>query len=203
MNTWAAIAAKPAAVATGLGAGLLPAVAPSAIDGFAVGTLLSGACFLLVSKPGRALRRPRLSAGQAAEPARNDALAAMAPPSLAQPTSLAQSASLAQPPSLAQPASLTSAAMAAPVAASYWTATATVDHLTAEDEVFVPQPSPPADNVAQPETRIGKHRLVGSDGNERRSETRRAAPRHAAPSAGIANRITGKFAMHHVVPAHA
>jgi hypothetical protein len=185
MNTWAAIAAKPAAVATGLGAGLLPAVAPSAIDGFAVGTLLSGACFLLVSKPGRALRRPRLSAGQAAEPARNDALAAMAPPSLAQPPSL------------------TSAAMAAPVAASYWTSTATVDHLTAEDEVFVPQPSPPADNVAQPETRIGKHRLVGSDGNERRSETRRAAPRHAAPSAGIANRITGKFAMHHVVPAHA
>ena len=62
MNGLAALAAKEAAIASGVGASLLPGIAPSAIDGFAVGTLLSGLCFLMVMTPKRGLRRGRLAA---------------------------------------------------------------------------------------------------------------------------------------------
>ena len=62
MNGIAALAAKEVVAASGLGAGLLPGVAPSAVDGFAAGTLLSGVCFLLIVAPRHGLRRPRLSA---------------------------------------------------------------------------------------------------------------------------------------------
>jgi hypothetical protein len=56
MNGIAAIAVKEAAVLSGFGSGLL---APSAVDGFAVGTLLSGVCLLMAIGPGRRLRRAR------------------------------------------------------------------------------------------------------------------------------------------------
>jgi hypothetical protein len=56
MNGIAVLAVKGAAVASGLGASLLPGVAPSAIEGFAVGSLLSGVCLLLVIAPRRILR---------------------------------------------------------------------------------------------------------------------------------------------------
>jgi hypothetical protein len=62
MNGFAALAAKEAVVASGVGASLLPGIAPSAVDGFAVGTLLSGLCFLMVMAPKHGLRRGRLSA---------------------------------------------------------------------------------------------------------------------------------------------
>jgi hypothetical protein len=62
MNGIAALAAKEAFVASGLGTTLLPGIAPSAVDGFAVGTLLSGICFLLVMAPRRHPRKNRLSA---------------------------------------------------------------------------------------------------------------------------------------------
>ena len=56
MNGIAAIAVKEAAVMSGFGSGLL---APSAVDGFAVGTLLSGVCLLMAIGPRRRLRRVR------------------------------------------------------------------------------------------------------------------------------------------------
>ncbi len=56
MNGIAAIAVKEVAVLSGFGSGLL---APSAVDGFAVGTLLSGVCLLVAIGPGRRLRRAR------------------------------------------------------------------------------------------------------------------------------------------------
>lgn len=53
----AAVAAKETAVASALGVSLLPGVAPSAVDGFAAGTLLTGVCFLLIKEAPRRLRR--------------------------------------------------------------------------------------------------------------------------------------------------
>ncbi len=57
MNGLAALTIKEAAVASGHGAGLLPAIAPSALDGFAVGALLSALCVLLVMVPRHFSRR--------------------------------------------------------------------------------------------------------------------------------------------------
>ena len=53
MNGLAPLAIKEAA---GIGAGLLPAIPASAVDGFAVGMLLSGLCFLSVLASRRGLR---------------------------------------------------------------------------------------------------------------------------------------------------
>jgi hypothetical protein len=64
MSTWAVIAAKEAAVASGVSAGIIPAIGNSAVDGFAVGTLLSGACFMLVAAQRRTKLQKRYGAGQ-------------------------------------------------------------------------------------------------------------------------------------------
>ncbi len=56
MSGIAALAVKEVIVVSGYGSGLL---APSAVDGFAVGTLLSGACLLMAIGPRRRLRRVR------------------------------------------------------------------------------------------------------------------------------------------------
>jgi hypothetical protein len=70
MSTWAAFAAKGAAAAatTAAGAGTAQAISPAALDGFAVGTLLTGMCFLVVVAP-RTMRRSRLSARRSLWPA--------------------------------------------------------------------------------------------------------------------------------------
>lgn len=57
MNGIAVLAAKEVALASGFGSALLPSIPPSAVDGFAAGTLLSGACFLLVALPRRSGRK--------------------------------------------------------------------------------------------------------------------------------------------------
>jgi len=61
MNTWAAIVVREGPASTGVG--LLHYVAPSAIDGFAVGALLTGLCFIVAVAP-RLHRQPRLSGQQ-------------------------------------------------------------------------------------------------------------------------------------------
>jgi len=53
MSGFAALAVKPAVVASGLGSTLLSDIGRSAVQGFAVGTLLSAACFLAVMTPRR------------------------------------------------------------------------------------------------------------------------------------------------------
>lgn len=65
MSGIAALAAKEAVFATGVGSALLPAIPPSAMDGFAAGTLLSGACFLLVALPRRTGRKARSASARA------------------------------------------------------------------------------------------------------------------------------------------
>ena len=66
MNGLAALAVKEAAAASGHGSSLLPAIAPSALDGFAVGALVSALCVLLVMVPRHIARRSRYSALSAA-----------------------------------------------------------------------------------------------------------------------------------------
>jgi hypothetical protein len=78
MNGIAALAAKEAAAVAGLGVGLVPGIAPGAVDGFAIGTLLSGLCFLMVLAPHRKPRRTRLSGRRAQWMAATDATSARA-----------------------------------------------------------------------------------------------------------------------------
>jgi hypothetical protein len=53
----AAVAVKEVAVTSGLSTSLLRGIPPSAVDGFAAGTLLSGLCYLIVMAPRRGWRR--------------------------------------------------------------------------------------------------------------------------------------------------
>ncbi|HUD79566.1 MAG TPA: hypothetical protein VMR00_17095 [Streptosporangiaceae bacterium] len=148
MNGLAALAAKEAVVATGLGTSLLPGIAPSAVDGFAVGTLLSGVCFLLVMVPRRGWRRPRQSAADTV---------------------------------LTEP----EAAPGYDGYAGYATAASLSGVLSDESAEIVVSPPPLRDEVPQEPKGGGyrsKHRLADPVG-DRRTETRRAPGRHAAPSA--------------------
>lgn len=148
MNGLAALAAKEAVVATGLGTSLLPGVAPSAVDGFAVGTLLSGVCFLLVMVPRRGWRLRRQSAADTV---------------------------------LTEP----EAAPGYDGYAGYATAASLSGVLSGESAEIVVSPPPLRDEVPQEPKGGGyrsKHRLADPVG-DRRTETRRAPGRHAAPSA--------------------
>jgi hypothetical protein len=66
MGTWAVLAAKPAANATGFGAGLVPAIGTGSLDGFVIGAALTGACFITLTAPGRARRRTAQAAAPCA-----------------------------------------------------------------------------------------------------------------------------------------
>ena len=57
MNTWAVLAAKLAAVASGLGAGIIPVFGAGSVEGFAIGALMSGTCILVITSPRRNRRR--------------------------------------------------------------------------------------------------------------------------------------------------
>ncbi|MGD0373733.1 MAG: hypothetical protein ABSB01_03995 [Streptosporangiaceae bacterium] len=68
MSALAALAAKPAALATGFGASLVPAIGTGSLDGFVVGALMSGACVTMITAPGRARRRAARVADDAIRP---------------------------------------------------------------------------------------------------------------------------------------
>lgn len=62
MSAWAAVAAKSAVIMSSADISL-HGITPGALDGFALGALLTGACFLAISVP-RLLRRNRLPASE-------------------------------------------------------------------------------------------------------------------------------------------
>ena len=71
MSGIAVLAVKQAGVASALGTTFLRGVAPAAVQGFAVGTLLCGLCYVAVMAPRRWSRRKRQavrSAGRHAAP---------------------------------------------------------------------------------------------------------------------------------------
>lgn len=72
MSTWAVLAAKQVAIATGFGAGLVPVIGTGSLDGFVIGAAMSGACFT-------ALRRAKRRATTAATAVAGGTAAAAAP----------------------------------------------------------------------------------------------------------------------------
>jgi hypothetical protein len=58
MSTWTALVVRKAALAWGLGTNIVPVLGARSLDGFAVGALMTAACFLAVTAP-RRNRRPR------------------------------------------------------------------------------------------------------------------------------------------------
>jgi hypothetical protein len=196
MNGFAALAVKEAAVASGHGASLLPAIAPSALDGFAVGALLSAVCVLLVMVTRRIFPRGRQSAGISV---------------------LANLPLQAATPALAAALSATPTSPATPAAASPF-ADESAEIIFArqgrEDTAQLPELSrqPPAASFQSPDVRLAgrrsKHRLADADRPEgqdrivrpehldRLPETRRGAGRHAAPSIGSSGRMASKRALH-------
>jgi len=183
MSGLAALAVKEAAVASGLGTTFLPGVAPSAVDGFAVGTLLSGLCYLMVMAPRRRARRKRRLARNA-----NQAIAPQNPvtPDLA--------GYVAAPAYVPAPAGAAASAYVA--APAYATAGAACDPFADESaEVVVSFPIQEV-SLGLPEVNDAghsRHRLAGPQA-ERRPEVRRGAGRHAAPPAGAGSRTASRRA---------
>jgi hypothetical protein len=59
MSTWTALVVRKAALAWGLGTNIVPVLGARALDGFAVGALMTAACFLAVTAPRRSRRSRR------------------------------------------------------------------------------------------------------------------------------------------------
>jgi|SRR5271165_3142239 len=193
MNAIAALAAKEAAVVSGFGAGLL---APSAVDGFAVGTLLSGVCVLMVIGPRRRLRHARqgsdAQSSQAVARANTACTAARtdeSPTGISGP--LADEWAEALVPSAVPEAStklepavvLVSCAMPEPVVAAVASATSEQNE---------------AGHVHDSKNSgyRSKHRMTGPYAGDWRPESRRSAPRHAAPSHRVSSSLASRLPLY-------
>jgi hypothetical protein len=202
MSTLAAVAVRETALISGTG--MFHGFAPGAIDGFAVGALATGACCLVIAAP-RLLHRARLSAkdgmwgtGVRHSKVRRDYFAAPVDADAADVAGPAVTAELFAPEAevLGYPAPVTSDLDELP---------ADVDACdpAANDDPFA---SVDGDDAVLPGTSSGrsgrdqagrsghrsKHRMTSSDA-DRRPDGRRQ-PRHAAPSARLATKVSGKFA---------
>jgi hypothetical protein len=186
MNGFAALTVNEAAVASGHGAGLLPAIAPSALDGFAVGALLSALCVLLVMVPRHISRRSRQSA-------RTSGWANVPHPPVTPYLSAALTAASAQ--------------LAAPAAASPFadeSAEIVVRYPVREDTGQLSERSLPSPAGSFPSSEVrsagrrSKHRqaeaarLDRPERQDRLPEARRGAGRHAAPSIGAGSRMASR-----------
>jgi hypothetical protein len=158
-------------VASGVGTSLLPTIAPSVLDGFAAGTLLSALCVLLVMAPRRGFRRRRARARSGARPT-------IAHKSI--------------PPDLSgDPAAMRRARLAA---------AATSDPLADESAEVVISPAARHEWAQLSGHTSGshesRHELPGSDVPMRRPEAKRGSGRHAAPPVGVGSRVASKLAPH-------
>jgi hypothetical protein len=222
MSAWAAVAVKEAAITTSAGAGVLHGIAPGALDGFAAGALLTGVCFLVIVAP-RTLRRSRLSARESiwsgntrhvhgkqpdyfATPADTHSLASSDAYSPASPGSLASPGTYSPAPSdtcslaATDPDFAVDAGFANPFApaSERLVPKAGADPYAVDpddDDVVVL----PDDSAAARESGrsgyLSKHRSIGPENSDRRQESRRRQPRHAAPSAGFASRVSARLAV--------
>ncbi len=165
MTGWAALVAKDAAVASGLGSSVLGGIAPSAIDGFAVGTLLCGLCLVLVMAPRRLSRRRKRSTRQSV---------------------WTTGPHNPMTPDLSSYATAYARAATTPIADPF------ADE-SAEIVVYLParEENPP---LRDPKN-TGKHRPAGPDLAEKRPELRRSPGRHAAPPVGVGSRVASKLTL--------
>jgi hypothetical protein len=169
MNTWAVLAAKQAAVASGLGAGIVPVFAASSLEGFATGALMSGTCILLLTSPRRNRRRNLSAAAGGRQPGRGGGrvlTAARGRDEVAART-LAQVAGEDEPRIAVSPQALDDAG-------------------TADGE---------RQDRPEPDGYRSRHRLSDQDGGPRRAGTRRSTPRHAAPPASFGSWMTSRVAV--------
>ncbi len=165
MSGFAALAVKEAAVASGLGSTVLPGIAPSALDGFAVGTLLCGVCFVLVKAPRRISRRSKLAARARA---------------------LTNAAHNPMTPNLSIYAATSTHSCAVGTNADLFA--------DESAEMIVSLPSQEEMALLADLKNSGKHRQSGSEVPVRRSEAKRSSGRHAAPPVGVSSRMTSKLA---------
>jgi hypothetical protein len=166
MSGLAVLAVKEAAVASGLGTSVLPGIAPSAIDGFAVGTLLSALCILLVMAPRRRSRRSKVSG--------RDGVWTTAPHN-------------PMTPDLSGYAATSAYSVAAAISNPFADESA---------EVVVSLPSWAENAQVPDLKNGGKHRSSGSEVPERRPEAKRSSGRHAAPPVGAGSRMASKLPLH-------
>jgi hypothetical protein len=171
VSGFAVLAVKDVAVASSHGTSLLPTIAPSAIDGFAAGTLLSALCVLLVMAPRRGLRRRR---------ARNRIGARTSMRHMQMLPDLSGK-------SAARRARLAAVAICDPLADE----SAEVVISLAERHEWA-RLHDGASGGGYPTS----HELPGSNVRERRPEARRGSGRHAAPPVGVGSRVASKLAPH-------
>jgi len=219
MNGFAALAVKEAAVASGLGTSLLP-IAPSAIDGFAVGTLLSGLCLLLVMAPRRISRRRNRQASSNGvwanaphPPVTPDLSAAPSAASIYPAASTFPAASIV-PAAPTQPAAANASSPFADESAEIVVAypvredsllSSEVSFLSSEGTAQAPEGAAQGSEISfrapglKTAGRRSKHRLADADlldRHDRRPEPRRGAGRHAAPSIGLSSRMASRTPAH-------
>jgi hypothetical protein len=163
MSMLALIAVLEAAVATGLGIGLVPAVHAGALDGFAAGMLLSGTVFLGVLAPGQVMRR----VGPVASAARRMAAPRLPGRVLGEYPWLGRQVKAADPRGGDAGDPLPSGGR--------------------QDKTTAGSPGP----SRRPGGYRSKHRVSGPDDSRSRPENRRRPPRHAAPSSVLVDRLGG------------
>lgn len=168
MSGFAVLAVKEVAVASGLGTSLLPTIAPSAIDGFAAGTLLSALCVLLVMAPRRGLRRRRARARIGARTRmRHNPMT----PDLSGKSG-------------ARRARLAAVAISDPLADE--SAEVVISLADRHEWAQLHGGTSGGDPTS--------HELPGSNVRERRPEARRGSGRHAARPVGVGSRVASKLA---------
>jgi len=170
VSGFAVLAAKEVAVASGLGTSVLPTIAPSVIDGFAAGTLLSALCVLLVMAPRRGLRRRRARA--------RSGIRASMPRKAVTPDLSGNSA--------AGRARLAAGAISDPLADE---SAEVVISLADTHEWAQLSGRASSGNPT-------RHELPGSDMPQRRPEAKRGSGRHAAPPVGVGTRVASKLVPH-------
>ncbi len=181
MTTWAVLAAKQAAIAIGFGAGVVPAIGTGSLDGLVIGAAMTGACFTALTAPGRARRRPARTAAACAA-GRTVAMA-----DAAEDADSARAALLRR-----------YFAAAEQFEPDWKRPSPAAEHAPGHDQGDSGQDGHGGD-LAQDgpagTSYQSRHRL-GDGGPIRRprQETRRAAPKHAAPPSSFVSRLTGMFA---------
>ena len=193
MSTWAVLAAKQAAIATGFGAGLVPAIGTGSLDGFVIGAAMTGACFTALTAPGRARRRAGVTAAAGVP-----ATAAGVPAATSAAGVTFASADGAEGADRARAALLRRYFAAAEQFEPDWgNPSPTAEHAAGQDQGD-PRPEGQGGDWAQDGPGGGyqsPHRLGdGSPIRRPRQEGRRTAPKHAAPPSSFASRLTGMFA---------
>jgi hypothetical protein len=216
MSIWAVLAAKQAVIATGFGAGLVPGIGTSSVDGFVIGAAMTGACFTALTAPGRARRR---AATMATAETAGAGVGVIGLAGLASPADtidpvacvgLDSPVRLARPGDVASPARVGGAEAArAALLRRYFAAAEQFEPNwsrpveAAEDAPDRDQGDSRQDGYAGDWAEDGggvsgyrsRHRLgEGSPIRRPRQEGRRSAPKHAAPPSSFASRMSGMFA---------